>query len=346
MRRLEKLLPPEFIGKAYFQTGKGLDVLPTETLKNVWVVSRGCCHYKKIEIGNLPESKLKSFLTTNLPLHSPFKNSGCWFKRQSKNLHIWIWDQLRQQDIAKEHALDLDHFLVVPTSCFSERREGLAVYEESSGECFGQVWKNGELLGDSWWQASPSQNDWETFLLGLGVDVAPIPPGSSLGYEKYADWTSLNNYILSSRRIEWLVASFAALVFALIFTFQSVTTLRSTYLVNSLMSEVKDLKVQTNDLVLVKDRAESALNELNKLRILRAPGQLPLINDVSKALPDSTGKILRWDYRGDNELIVILESSNPDLEAYVKSLEDLSRVSGVEITPASGGQIKLEIGIR
>lgn len=346
MHRLEKLLPAGFIGKAYFQSKEGLEILASKTLRNVWVVSRGCCHYKKIEIGNLPENKLKSFIITNLPLISPFKNSGYWFRRQSKNLHLWIWDKSLQQDFAKDHALDLNHFLVVPTSCFSGKEEGSEIYKESSGECFGQVWKDGELLGDSWWKSIPTQKDWETFLLGLGVDVSPVSLGSSLSYEEYAPWTALKNFVLSSRRLEFLVAISLALIFVLVFSFQSSTTLRSTYLISTLKSEVKNLKERTADLVAKKEKAERALYELNELRVLRADGQLALINEVSNALPASAKKILRWDYRGDNALVLILEVDNPDIEAYVKSLERLSRVSGVEITAATGSQLKLEIGIR
>ena len=99
-------------------------------------------------------------------------------------------------------------------------------------------------------------------------------------------------------------------------------------------------------MVAVKEKAESALYELNNLRGLRADDQLSLINEVSNALPASAKNILRWDYRGDNELVLILEVDNPDIEAYVKSLEGLSRVSGVEITAETGSQLKLEIGIR
>lgn len=345
MRKLENHLPAGFIGDSYFQTEQGLEILSSKALKNVWVVSRGCCHYKKIEIGRLPEAKLQSFLTTNLPLVSPFKNSGFWFKRQSSNLHLWIWDKSRQNDIAQTHAINLDHFLVVPASCFSKQQEGSEIYIEPNGACFAQVWKDGDLLGDSWWQAFPSQTDWEIFLLGLGLDISPPSAGSSLGFEKCADWTAIGNFIVSRRRLEWLVAMSAALVFALIFAFQSATTLRSTYLVNTLRSEIKDLRVQTSDSMMVKDIAEKALNELNELRILRAPGQLQLINDVSKSLPDSTKKILRWDYRNDKQLTVIVEAEKPDIEAYVKALEDLPRVSGVEITSSASGQIKLEIGM-
>ena len=91
----------------------------------------------------------------------------------------------------------------------------------------------------------------------------------------------------------------------------------------------------------LKNESYNALNEYQVLGSLRSERQLSLINKISKALPQSATRILKWDYRGNDEINIVLGDLNPDLEQYVESIENTPGIKGVDITPAGSNQVKL-----
>ena len=340
---LEKSLPTGYIGRGWLQNSGGLKELQGRGLRNFWVVSRGCCHYKKVEIGILPENKLQNFVETNLVLLSPFESSGVWYKRQAEILHLWVWNQEDQRMLARNEGVDLNHLITIPASCFTEDLDGPSLYEENSGECFSQVWQNGKLIGDSWWQKKPSSKEWEAFLVGVGLDFVILPESLRLTYKNFAQWTGLKAFLMSSKRIELLAVLVVLFLFSSVFTYQFASLIRSTYQIYDLKSEVQNLSLKNEEVSGVKERSFDALNEYRIIRSLREDGQLDQINRISTALPKSATKILKWDHQGNKELNVVLADLKPDLESYVESVEKLPGIEGVDISPAGDNQVKLMI---
>ena len=168
--------------KKYFQTS------PTEVETRLggrgsaqWVLARGLCVYKSIDLARLPRAERNSALAIRLQQASPFAHAGYYTVFQDGLAQVWMWDAEAQQQLAGEFGAE--KAMVVPEPLLAARpgqdglylREGLQGYEL-------QYWRQQALLHSQWWPGRPDNHAVQRFIAAADLPAENIQPLGDAGW--------------------------------------------------------------------------------------------------------------------------------------------------------------------
>jgi len=332
-----------FSTKHYYQLRDEVKVFEVTGRTCLWVVSRGCSIFRRVDFKHVPPTKRRAALEQKLPLISPFKNPGYWVDWQSGYANIWLWDAEQQKKLMGDFfELESREVEAIPESAFAEKEiEGGRLWQGRDGY-IGQYWANNELLGEMWCQSSPSDDDWYVFLKGLSVANVPIPQCESLKVAGGIHWKSAQHGQLISGANEKIVMWIAVVVFALTVSYQFTGVTRLLWHSAAVKSEIENLSPQAEKTVLVRDQFYSLRNQNREYASIASRTQLDLMSEIGDILVKSKVKILVWIYESPG-LEMIIADASPELSKYVKEFEALGWMTDIRIDRR---QNKKEITIR
>jgi hypothetical protein len=320
-----------FSTKQYHQLRDEVKVFDVTGRACLWVVSRGCSIFRRIDFRHVPAAKRRAALEQKLPLISPFKLSGHWVDWQSGFANIWLWDVENQEKLMSDFSdLEPEEVESIPESAFAERAiDGGRLWEAGDGY-LGQFWSDSELLGEVWCPKSPSNDEWRAFLKGLSVLDAAVPACEELKVIGGIRWKSSQHgqFISGANEKNVMWAAVVFLVLTLSYQFTGVT--RLLWYNASVSSSIENLSPQAAKTVVIRDQFYSLRNQNREYASIAGRTQLDMMSEIGDILAKSKVKLMVWIYESPKIEMIIADDS-PDLSKYVKEFEALGWMTDIRI---------------
>ena len=317
------------------QTREDIARLPAQALHRHWVVGRGLCMYRCEDFVNVPKGRRPAALALQVPVWSPFENTGFHAIWSGSTAMVWFWDS----DVVRVRAEVLfenpgpqaaARVRVRPETVFLPRRTD-GVYLQACREGFELQHWQGEVLQDAFWfQERPDEArlDWFCRRRGVATGLQGEAGADAIAPEPWRGAVTAREWVLSNERP--LAASLLA-VLVLVLVWQEVRIGKMGYLGEAASAELARMQEQLGP-------ALSARNELVRLRgrnealarILNQPSQARVIGLADQAVPGDSARFYQWRYQ-QGELRVTVEDPILDPIAYVRALEAVPLFDQVQV---------------
>ena len=90
LRKIQRQL---FSGKQYLQTENEVSVTETPGKSAKWIISRGLCHFTRLDLSSVPSVKRGAALEHRIALLSPYKKPGYGVREEAGVAALRIWDE-------------------------------------------------------------------------------------------------------------------------------------------------------------------------------------------------------------------------------------------------------------
>lgn len=283
----------------------GIAESPCNGLRPRILLSRELCLHVTQNLERIPAGKRRKAIEQQLPLLSPFPETGHYLAWQGSRAQLWLWDKaaLRQRLPASErHA-------VIPDSALSLARPGRDGERLIAGlhGIERQHWRNGQLL-DSHWQAQAGEAGAEPLDLSQRT---PLQPGDRQLIQHAG-----------------LAASGAVLLAALLIQAGAWLDLHGRQ--SELESRIAALEEGNQLQAQARRRTLQSREQWQQRQQLLAGRQSELLDSLTKAMPDSAGLWQRYNYQG-NRLQIFLRDENPDPRDYVTRLGTTGLLDDIQV---------------
>jgi len=297
------------------------------SLFDYWVVSRGLCVYRTIDLSTVPENKREAALTNQIPMLSPFDSSGSYVRWRNGIAQIWLWDEAGRKNLERDYKVDQDTLIVLPepTLLKNQEKSGMAAYEGADSH-FIQFWSEGVLVAESAWEGEPSAAEIENFARGLGI---PNPSAPSFCDVELRDHGEVEISMLLGRferPIYFATAVIALFVIGL--HLGGITGIA--YQKAKLGSEVEQLKAEKQPILALRQQVNELDYSNRRLSSLRSQSQMAMGTAMANALVEDVGSLTEWDYKNDELAVVIIDPAL-DHEQYAARLEALPEFASVSL---------------
>jgi hypothetical protein len=329
--------------KVILQSGSELSELEVDRLGLLWIVARADCVFRVLDLTSVPSAKRTQALAAQIPLFSPYKETGYWHCMQNGVALVWLWDEHHRLQIASQQKIAAaEECLVLPESCLTELREaGSAVYCGVEGY-FGQIWAAQRLVAETWWPQEPDLLGWKQFQRGAGMPATEKPKVSNIDLALPVPWPFIRLKRLDGRSAEYFLVRGLAIAFIFLFVFQLTASLRLLTEQWQLENQITEMQSQHQQSIARRDMAFELREKANYLQTLHSGRQLKLLENISERVPGGLqDRLVIWQYQ-EGLLEFVVQDDNPDLEAYVRNLEKIDLLSGVNVEPLTKtNQIKI-----
>ena len=324
--RLPEALRRRFSDKPNaIQMRDGVARLPARSLHRHWIVGRGLCMYRCEHFANVPRGRRPSALALQVPVWSPFENTGYHAVWSGATAMVWFWDSdvvaVRPQELFDRPGPDAAaRVRIRPETLFMPRKAD-GVHLQACREGFElQHWEN-EVLRDAFWL--PSRPDeariaWFCERRGVAAGLAGAAEADAMAPEPWPGTVPVREWALANERA---LAAGVLGALVLVLVWQEVRIGKMGHLGEAAAAELAQMEAQLGP-------ALGARNELLRLRgrnealarILNHPSQARIMGLAGQAMPGDDARFYRWRYQ-QGELRVTVEDPNFDPIAYVRALE-------------------------
>lgn len=331
------------------QTRDGIARLPARSLYRHWIVGRGLCMYRCEDFTNVPKSRRPAALALQVPVWSPFENTGYHAAWSGSSAMVWFWDSdavsVREQELFDDPGpQSASRVRIRPETVFMPRKSD-GVHLQACHEGFElQHWR-GDVLRESFWlrdRPDEGRIDWFCRRQGIATEVQGEAEAGVIAPEPWSGALSVQEWMLANERA--LAASvLAALVLVLVW--QEVRIGKLNYLEEAAAAELAQMEEKLGP-------ALSARNQLVGLRgrnetlagILNLPSQALIIGLADRAVPGDSARFHQWRYQ-QGELRITVEDRNLDPIAYVRALEAVPLFEQVQVGQSRRNN-RVEISLR
>ena len=326
-----------------------------------WIVGRGLCLYRHESFAHVAPNRRRAALRLQLPVWSPFANTGHHCVWAGAEAMVWLWDAdaVRPAPIAaagfEPHHAAAAHIL--PETVFHPRgSDGVCLINcaTPSGEdgqggegAELQLWRGGALV-DSFWAAEPPDAARQAWFLqrhGLPAETRVATAAASLAAEPWASPVSPGEW-LAAREWPLAVAATALLLAAALWhearywrVAAAAAAVEAEFVARQ--DELGPVLAGRDELLRLRQRA-AAMGA-----ILAEPSQARVMGVVDQALPSPAARFRRWRYQ-QGELRLTVSDPQLDPVAYVQALEPhfASVEVGVSRQGRAGGEESVDIILR
>ncbi|MDE0368092.1 MAG: hypothetical protein OXP09_21295 [Gammaproteobacteria bacterium] len=317
------------------QTRDGVSRLDAKSLHRHWIVGRGLCMYRCEDFTNVPKGRRPSALALQVPVWSPFENTGFHAVWAGATAMVWFWDSdvVRVQPEAlfeNPRPQSAARVRVRPESVFLPRKDD-GVHLQTCREGFELQHWQGEVLQDAFWfQDRPDEAriDWFCRRQGVTQGLQAEAEAEAISPEPWRAAVPLREWMLANERP---LAAAVLTVLVLVLVWQEVRIGKMDYLGESAAAELAQIEEQLGP-------ALDARNELLRLRgrnealgrLLALPSQARIIGLADRAVPGDSARFYQWRYQ-QGELRLTVEDPNLDPIAYVRALEAVPLFDQVQV---------------
>ena len=331
------------------QTRGGFEKLGIASLHRHWIVGRGLCMYRCENFDNVPKGRRRAALELQLPVWSPFGDTGYHCVWSGAAAMVWFWDA----DVVRVQPGDLfdaadtaaaAHVRILPETVFLPRRaEGIHLQPCREGFEL-QDWRGGVLMDSFWFPQRPDAGRIDWFCRRRGAEATALQAGEAgePAAEPWSSPVSPRDWVAANER-PLVAAGFAVLLALLVW--QEARLQKMDYLRVAAVDQLEQLEedlgpalAARNDLLRLNTRNRTLAGILNQ------PSQALIMGLVDQAIPSESARFHAWRYQ-QGELRVTIEDPGLDPIAYVESLESVPLFDQVQVGQSQRNN-RVEITLR
>lgn len=317
------------------QTRDAVERLSARALHRHWIVGRGLCMYRCEDFTNVPRGRRPGALALQVPVWSPFENTGFHVIWAGSTAMVWFWDtdivNVRPEELFDNPGpQSAARVRVRPETVFMPRKSDGVHLQVCREGCELQHWQDGVLKDSFWLRDRPDEAriEWFCRRLGLASGLRGEAGADVIAPEPWPGAVSAREWVLANER-SLAAALLGALV--LVLAWQEMRIGKMGYLGEVAAAELVQMEEKLGP-------ALSARNELVQLRvrnealarILNQPSQARIIGLADQAVPGDSARFYQWRYQ-QGELRVTVEDENLDPIAYVRALEAVPVFDQVQV---------------
>ena len=345
----------------FVQTRDGVGRLSLSSPHAHWIVGRGLCMYRRHDFANVPKNRRRVAVELQLPVWSPFVNTGHHTVWQDAEAMTWFWDadavgaaqNAFRATPAGHEAPPPEDLRVVPETVFLPRRaDGVHLQPCRTGFEL-QHWRDAVLEDAFWFPERPDTDQVSGFLSRQGVPDAAVAQTVQNGAAEHVDaehaaepWTSPVAPADWLQANERTLAAAAILLLAVVFVWQEARFWKIDSLAAAAQVEFETQQealapvLATRDEILALNRRNDALTT-----ILNTPSQAHIMGLVDQAIPGASARFAEWRYQQGELELLVTDAEDLDPVAYVRALEAVPRFEAVRVGRSSRPD-SVEINLR
>lgn len=325
-----------------------------------WIVGRGLCLYRCESFAHVAANRRRAALRLQLPVWSPFANTGYHCVWAGAEAMVWLWDAdaVRPAAIAEAgfepHHAAAAH--VLPETVFHPRQADGAYLincttpagqdgQEEGAEM--QFWRGGTLV-DSFWSPEPPDAARQASFLqrhGLPAETPVAASTAPLAAEPWASPVSPGDWLAAR---EWPLAVAATALLLAAALWHEARYWRVSAAAAAVEAEFDARQSELGPALAGRDELLRLRRRATAMRgVLAEPSQARLMGLVDQALPSPAARFQRWRYQ-QGELRLVVADPELDPLAYVQALEP--HFASVEVGASrqgrAGGAESIEITLR
>ncbi len=324
----------------FLQTGAGVSELPFTSFDRHWIVGRGLCMYRHESFAHVPGSKREAALAHQVPVWSPFRETGHFCVWSGGTAMVWFWDaevvKHAQQDVSSAaSADDSRRWVTLPETVYRPRMSaGVSLLSAQDGFEI-QYWR-ADVLADSFWYAEePDERQIGWFLdrNGRGAEAVQRGGASSMNSQPWSTHLTPKDWlILNERRL----VAVCLLALSVIVVWQEVRYWKIDALSASVAAEFLEVQDEIGPLLQARNETQRVRDSNRQLvEIVSKPSQALLMSIVDQSLPNESARFKEWHYQR-GELRVIVEDPGLNAIEYVRLLEAQPLFGSVRAEQARG----------
>jgi len=321
-------------------------VTPKTKRRSDWVICRSLCYYRLFSLTDIPAARRDSVLQLKIEQFSPFKDYASYIVWQGKQAQVWIWDNQQQQTLLMETGLKKASCL--PETLLQQRPYQNTLQLLQCMEGFeGQIWKDGVLIGSSWWATIPDEIQWANFQRAHSLpatDGVPSPIEEPLLKRPWGrSKKHFSRFRFYQERI-WI--TLGAAIVSVVVSWQMVSVWKWQQAIQPLQAQIDQLTENIVPILNARNQAVADKQQVEQIRALVPyPSQLELMTQVAEKLPRGKAKLVEWDYQ-TGELRVTIETNRVDHTFYVTTFQAIPLFSEVKAeTGRKSNQIVISLQI-
>ena len=313
--------------------------------KAQWVLARGLCHFKLIDLSHVPLRERARALSLQVGQFSPYAGSDHYALWQDGRAMVWYWNLESVQRSMREAGLAPERVRVLPESVlYAQGISGLRLIRNLQG-VEGQYWQDSRLLHSRWWKDVPEAAEWLAFQrdLGLGGETRQVeaPPPIELELHQTPQLISSAGGAMANWRDERVV--YALLVLALFFpsAWIGAKLIKSELAQRAVLDLAAELEGKAMPQIKARELALRAAARSQALRNLDPyPNQLELMARVAGALPKGATYVKEWDFRdGKLRIVLVMQNDAFSSSALVGALQKAGGFENVQAAPGTDPKV-------
>lgn len=313
--------------------------------KTEWVLTRGLCHFKLIDLSHVPMRERARALSLQVGQFSPYAKSDHYTVWQDGRALVWYWDRESVQRRMREAGLAPERVRVLPESVLYARgNSGLRLIRNLQG-VEGQSWQDGRLLQSRWWKDVPDAAEWLAFQrdLGLGGETrqAEAPPPLGLELHHAPQFVSSARGEGANWRDERIVYALLVLALFIPTAWTGAKLIKSELARQTVLDSTAELEGKATPQMKAREQALRAAARSQALHNLDPyPNQLELMARVAGALPKGATYLKEWDFRdGKLKIVLVLQNDAFSSSALVGALQKAGGFDNVQAAPGTDPKI-------
>lgn len=298
-----------------------------------WVVPRAQCHYRRLDLSNLPPRQREAAARVAARRHDPVPDAEHYIAWSGGHAHLWIWPQTDGFRLPADQSWLPETVLRAPL-----HEDGARLLKQVEGY-EGQLWRGGEPFATRWWPQIPGLEQWRQFLRAGGLAPDPdtgVPEPESLPWSSNPWGESKRGLPASPAVLERLGWMAVGCVVALGLGWQLGALAKWSVALARVDARTEALRAQATPLLEARERADLALQRLQGYHELKqGVSDYAVMAEVLGPLP-ADARLRSW-LREGTRLQSGVQSANADPRQYVSAYDGHPRLTDVVAAPHADG---------
>lgn len=290
---------------------------------------RALCHYRRIDLAALPARQRLAAARLQAQRHEPGPGALLFLAWTGGVAHCWTWPRPEPRVAQQLEGWIPETLLRAPPAA-----DGARLLQQQVG-VEGQLWRDGQLQSSQWWPERPQADAWRRYLRAGGLPSAAteaVPEPEALPWLA-SPWGDVRRGLPGSpaarERTAWVAT---ACILALGLGWQLLAQAHWAAALARVDARVETLRAQATPLLEARERADTALAQLQDLRTLQqGVSDYRLMAEVLRPLPAEV-RLASWQ-RENSRLRASLMGAQPDPRPYVSAYQADPVLADVTATP-------------
>lgn len=309
--------------------------------KATWVLARALCHFKLVNLSNVPIAARVQALSLQVVQFSPYQATGHYAVWRDGRALVWYWDQAAVERSMTEAGLTARRVRVLPESAYYRpATSGLRLIKNFQG-VEGQYWQDDCLLQARWWKEVPDAAEWLAFQRDIGLAstdrVADVPEVLGIEFHDAPQLTSNTGAAAGRWRDERIVYALLVLTLFVPTVWLGAKLIKTELAQRAAFAATTKLESEALPQFDAREQTLRASARAQAIAQLDPyPSQLALMARVASALPKQATYLKEWDFRdGKLKIVLIMQNNAFSSSALVSALQNAGGFENVQVTPGN-----------